>query len=711
MQFADRIAQEMSLDPGRVQASVELLDDGNTIPFLARYRKEATGSLDEEQLRAVRDRLKALRNLEERRETILATLQEQGHLTDELARRIQTADTLTALEDLYLPYRPKRRTRASDAREKGLEPLARLILQQPRADRSVESYATPFLGEEVATAEEALAGARDIVAEVISEHAGVRGLLRDKALQFSLLQAEKIADADDPKKVYHLYYAFSGRIDRLHPHQILAINRGENEKQLRVKVEIGERDWLLAMRRFVRPDRRSPLAEQLQMAMEDCAKRLLVPAIARDVRRTLTEQAEQHAIQVFATNLQGLLLQPPLPGHTILGIDPGYRTGCKAAVVDPTGKVLATDTLYLHVGAKRQKEAVDKLLDMAARHRVTLVAIGNGTASRETELLVADLIQNRPELGEQKYMIVSEAGASVYSASPLAREELPNLDVTLRGAVSIARRVQDPLAELVKIDPKSIGVGLYQHDVNQKGLAEAVDGVVETAVNRVGVVVNTASPALLTYVAGIGPKLAAQIVAHREADGPFPSRDALRAVKGLGPKSFEQAAGFLRLPDSLEPLDGSAIHPERYDVARLLMSQANISLTDPPAERETALDLFARSVDLEAWAEANGIGRPTLQDILAQLARPGRDPRADAPPPILRSDVLKMEDLRPGMRLQGTVRNVVDFGAFVDIGVKQDGLLHRSQIPRGHTPAVGDVLEVEILKVDIERGRIGLGWA
>lgn len=711
MQYTEIIAQELEIAPGRVQATIDLLDDGNTIPFLARYRKEATGSLDEEQLRAVRDRLAALRTLQDRRETILATLREQDNLTPELARRIQAAATLTTLEDLYLPYRPKRRTRASMAREKGLEPLAALILQQPRTAKTVAAFAAPFIGEEgPTTIEEALAGARDIVAETISEHAGVRGLLREKAHQFSLLQAEKIKAADDPKKVYHLYYDYSGRVDRLKPYQILAINRGENEKQLRVKVEIGERDWLLAMRRYVRPDHRSSLAGQLQLAMEDCAKRLLIPAIARDVRRTLTEQAERHAIQVFATNLRGLLLQPPMPGHTVLGIDPGFRTGCKVAVVDPTGKVLATATVYLHLGSNRQEAALDTLHTLATGHQVTLVAIGNGTASRETELLIAEMIQDRPGLNSLKYMLVNEAGASVYSASPLARAEMPDLDVTLRGAVSIARRVQDPLAELVKIDPKSIGVGLYQHDVNQKELAESLDGVVETTVNRVGVDLNTASPALLTYVAGIGPKLGERIIAHRDAHGPFPHREALREVKGLGPKSFEQAAGFLRIPNSVEPLDGSAIHPERYAVAHEIMRQAGITMADPPAEREAALHRFTKSVNLKEWAAGAGIGMPTLQDILAQLARPGRDPRADAPAPILRSDVLKMEDLRPGMHLQGTVRNVVDFGAFVDIGVKQDGLLHRSQIPRGHKPAVGDILEIEILNVDIERGRIGLGW-
>ena len=518
----------------------------------------------------------------------------------------------------------------------------------------------------------------------------------------------KIEDAEDPRGVYQTYYAFEGRVSRLRPHQVLALNRGEAEGVLRVRVEVAERDWQEAIRLEFHPDPRSPLAEQMEQAIEDAARRLLLPAIERDVRRILTEEAEAHAIRVFAANLGRLLSQPPLSGHTVLGIDPAYRTGCKLAVVDPTGRVLETATIYPHPPQNRQDEALQTLHALVERHGVTLVAIGNGTASRETEALVAGLTRQREDV---HYLMVNEAGASVYSASALARAELPGLDVTLRGAVSIARRAQDPLAELVKIDPKSIGVGLYQHDVDQKRLAEALDRVVEAVVNRVGVDVNTASPALLRYVAGIGPKLAEGIVAYRDEHGPFLSRRALRQVPGLGPKAFQQAAGFLRIRDGENPLDASAIHPESYAVAEALLALAGTSAAAPPAEREGPLAALRQRHSLAELAAALGAGEPTLADIFEQLARPGRDPRQDLPTPILRSDVMRMEELVPGMRLRGTVRNVVDFGAFVDIGVKQDGLLHVSQIPRDALPGVGDVLEVEVLGVEIERGRISLGWA
>lgn len=710
MMYEKRIAEELKLPSNGVAATIRLLDEGNTIPFLARYRKEATGGLDEEQIRQLRERLGALRALDERRETVLAAIANQEKLTPELESAIRTAETLTALEDLYQPYKPKRRTRASVARERGLQPLADLILEQPSGGRNANELARPFVNEQVPSIEEALAGARDIVAEVISDDAAVRGLVREKALQFGLLQSARVKDADDPRGVYHLYYDFEARVDRLRPHQILAINRGEAEKVLRVKIEVAERDWMLAVRQVYRPDRRSPLAGQMQLAIDDAARRLLLPAIERDVRRALSETAEARAIDIFAANLRGLLSQPPLAGHTILGIDPGFRTGCKVAIVDPTGRVLDTGTIYPHNGAKAQESARQEVTKLVRRHSVSLFAIGNGTASRETEQFVAELIHRLPAGGPNQYLMVNEAGASVYSASPLAREELPGLDVTLRGAVSIARRVQDPLAELVKIDPKSIGVGLYQHDVNQKALAGALDGVVETVVNRVGVDANTASPALLTYVAGIGPSLAGRIVAYRNEHGPFGSREALRRVPGLGPKAFEQAAGFLRIRDGENPLDASAIHPESYEIAHAVLQRVGIGMDAPPAERETALTTMSQQAGLEVLARQLGTGIPTLRDILEQLARPGRDPREDAPPPVLRSDVLSMDDLRPGMELQGTVRNVVDFGAFVDIGVKQDGLLHRSQLPRDTQLMVGDVVTVSILSVDAERGRIGLGW-
>ncbi|MBZ0309334.1 MAG: helix-hairpin-helix domain-containing protein, partial [Anaerolineae bacterium] len=545
------------------------------------------------------------------------------------------------------------------------------------------------------------------IAELISDHTEIRGTVRSKALAFGRLLAEKIDGADDEKGVYHLYYQFDYRINSLKPHQILAINRGETEKILRLKMEVAERDWRDVITRYFRPDSRSPLSPFLEAAIEDSAKRLLLPAIERDVRSVLTEQASEHAIQVFASNLQSLLSQPPLAGHTVLGIDPGFRTGCKVAVVDPTGKVLETMTIYPHPPQKQWQEAL-KILDfLVSHHKVTLITIGNGTASRETEQLVAELTRSRSEV---HYLIVNEAGASVYSASELARKELPDLDVSIRGAVSIARRAQDPLAELVKIDPKSIGVGLYQHDVNQTRLTETLDAVVETVVNRVGVDVNTASPALLTYVAGIGPKLAQNIVAFRDENGAFQNRKMLKKVSGLGPKAFEQSAGFFRIREGDNPLDASAIHPESYPVAESVLSLAGLKASTPVEKRAAALAKL-REQSIEKLAKELQTGVPTLVDIFEQLVRPGRDPREELPPPVLRSDVLSMEDLREGMILRGTVRNVVDFGAFVDIGVKQDGLLHRSQLPRGTTLSVGDIIDVEILQIEIQRGRISLGWS
>lgn len=549
--------------------------------------------------------------------------------------------------------------------------------------------------------------ARDIVAEMIGDHAEIRRITREKARQWGTLHCEKITTAEDPRGVYRTYYAFMGRVDRLRPYQVLAINRGEAEQILRVQVSVPDRDWQAAIATAFRPDLRSPVGEQLAMAITDAAHRLLLPAIERDIRRMLTEQAEIHATGVFATNLQALLTQPPLTGHTVAGIDPGFRTGCKVAVVDPTKKVLETTTIYPHPPQQRDA-AHHTLAALVARHGVTLVAIGNGTASRETEHLVADLTRR---IGKVRYLLVSEAGASVYSASPLARTELPHLDVSLRGAVSIARRVQDPLAELVKIEPQAIGVGLYQHDVEQRRLAHTLAGVVESVVNRVGVDVNTASPALLSYVAGIGPKLAERIVAYRDAHGPFRSRAALRQVPGLGPKAFEQAAGFLRIRNGDVALDVSAIHPESYVIATAVMERAGVDLGVPLAARQAALDRLLRQQPLDVLAADLGAGTPTLTDILEQLIRPGRNPRADLTPPLLRSDVLSVADLRPGMRLKGTVRNVVDFGAFIDIGVKHDGLLHRSQVPTGYVLQLGDIVEVEVQQIEVERGRIALSWA
>jgi protein Tex len=704
---AKKIASLINARPSQVDSTVRLLDEGNTVPFIARYRKEMTGSLDDEQVRIVADEIIRLRAIDERRAAILKSIEEQGKLSDELKAAIQAAETMTALEDLYAPYKPKRRTRAMVARERGLEPLAEMILAQS-LDTGPEEAAAQFLSADVPNVEDALQGARDIVAETISDNAAVRSTTREKALKFAKLTAEKIEDAVDEKRVYESYYEFEALVNRLQPHQVLAIARGEKEGVLKVRLHIAERDWLDPIQAEFEEDILSPFADQLEEAIQDSAERLLLPSIERDVRRELSEKADNHAIQVFATNLRALLGQPPLAGQTVLGIDPGFRTGSKVAVVDPTGKLLDTGTIYPHEPHKKWSDAISKLEEMINRHRVTLIAIGNGTASRETEQLVAELTRNKFE--GTKYLIVNEAGASVYSASSLARAEFPDLDVTIRGAVSIARRAQDPLAELVKIDPKSIGVGLYQHDVDQTALTHALDGVVESVVNHVGVDVNTASPALLTHVAGVGPKLATNIVAHRDANGVFISRDALRKVSGLGPKAYEQSAGFMRIREGVNPLDASAIHPESYPIAEAVLARAGLSPASAIEERVPAIQALTAKTPIEALAAELGCGLPTLKDILEQLVRPGRDPRADTPAPILRSDVLKMDDLVTGMSLKGTVRNVVDFGAFVDIGVKQDGLLHKSQIPFGTVVKVGDILDVEILKIEPERGRIGLGW-
>lgn len=706
IEHIDRIAREMKIKPHQVKAVVEMLDEGNTIPFIARYRKERTDGLDEEQLRQIEELIGKLRAMDERRETILASIEEQEKMTPDLRAKIMAAQTLTDLEDIYQPYKPKRRTRAMIAKERGLLPLAERILQQARINQSVERYAEAFISEEVPTVEDALSGARDIVAETISDYTEVRQRTRQRAMQWGTLMAEKIDEAQDERNVYEVYYEFECKIERIRPHQVLAINRGESEKVLRVRIQTAERDWQEPMQTQFPPDRRSPFCQQLLLAMADAAERLLLPAIERDVRRELTEQAERHAITVFAANLKALLNQPPLADRVVMGLDPGFRTGCKVAVVDKTGKTLAVDTVYPHEPQRRWKETLDQLENLVRKHKVSLVTIGNGTASRETERLAVELIQR---VGEGLYyLITNEAGASVYSASPLARAELPGLDVSLRGAVSIARRVQDPLAELVKIDPKSIGVGLYQHDVNQKELERALNGVVEDTVNRVGVDVNTASPALLTRVAGIGPKLAERIVSFRDENGSFLSRAEIKQVQGLGPKAFEQSSGFLRIRGGKQPLDTSAIHPESYQVAEKVMRISGVTLEMAIEERQKRVDALKRERPVESLARELDCGVPTLVDILEQLVRPGRDPRQDLPLPILRSDVLSMEQLVTGMALKGTVRNVVDFGAFVDIGVKQDGLLHRTQVPVGVTLQVGDIIDVEILKVEIERGRISL---
>jgi uncharacterized protein len=705
MTLIQTIAAELNLPLQKVDATVKLLSEENTIPFIARYRKEVTGNLDEEQIRNIDDTYQRLKNLEERQQTILSSIEEQGKLTDELKSLILSADSLTRLEDLYQPYRPKRRTRATIAREKGLEPLAEIIARQVITKHSLEKLVSPFINDAVPNMESALAGAQDIVAEMISEHAGVRETTRDKGFQYGKMISEKVSDAKDERKVYEIYYEYQIPIKYVKPHQILAMNRGEEEKILRIKVEVNESDWRLAIRTHFPPDRRSIFFDHLNQASEDAAKRLLLPAIDRDIRRKLTEDAETHAIQIFAQNLRALLTQPPLSGYVVLAIDPGFRTGSKVVVIDPTGKLLATDTIYPHPPQNQKEPAHQKIMGLIQAHQVSLIVIGNGTASRETEAFIAEITKKRAGLN---YLITSEAGASVYSASKLARKEFPDLDVSIRGAISIGRRVQDPLAEFVKIDPKSIGVGLYQHDVNQTRLTEALEDVVESVVNTVGVDINTASPALLTHVAGIGPSLAERIVQHREENGSFQARMQFQDVSGMGPKSYEQSAGFLRILHGTEPLDATAIHPESYPVASKIITLLDLPSGANSKERVQQVEHFIQTHDLESVANQVGTGIHTLNDILEEIARPGRDPREDLPKPMLRQDVLSMEDLMPEMQLKGTIRNVVDFGAFVDIGVKTDGLLHRSKIPKSTLLRVGDIVEVIILDIDHDRKRIAL---
>ncbi len=714
--LAGQIAAELKLRPDQAAGAIALLDAANTIPFIARYRKEATGGLDEVQLRQVQARLAYLRNLRERQQAVLGSIAGQGSLTTELAAAIEAAVTLQEVEDLYLPYRPRRRTRAMIAREHGLEPLAEQLLAQAVDSLALLELARAFVQDEVHTAEDALAGARDIIAEQVSDDATARAIARHHAEQEGTLLVKLARVGADPQNRYQIYHDFQVPLSKVAPHQLLAISRGEKEDALRVSLDTPG-DLIIGQieDRFIH-NPAAPAAPQLRAAVEDSYHRLIAPAIERELRSSLAGHADDHAIGVFATNLRALLLQPPLRNTVTMGIDPGYRTGCKVAVVDGMGKYLASFTIYPHDPQKAWDQSKDQLAGAVQRWSVQAIAIGNGTASRETEQLVAELIGDLPGKHGRgpglAYALVNEAGASVYSASSLARQELPELDVSLRGAVSIARRLQDPLAELVKIDPQSIGVGLYQHDVDQKKLAEALDAVVEDAVNAVGVDANTASPALLRHVAGIGPKLAAAIVAHRDTHGPFQSRNDLLAVKGLGPKAFQQAAGFLRVPESKNPLDRTTVHPESYPVVQALLELAGLNLR--MANFSGRLAQFRSAEDLAELATLLDVGLPTLQDILEALVRPGRDPRDDLPAPILRHDVLSMDDLREGMVLQGTVRNVVDFGAFVDIGVKQDGLVHVSEMAEKFVRnphdvvQVGDIVEVKVLKVDRDRNRISL---
>jgi uncharacterized protein len=703
------IAQELGLKADPIARTVQLLDEDNTIPFIARYRKEVTGGLDEEQLRAIQARLNYLRNLEERKETVLKSIAEQGKLTPELEAKIRAAMVLQEVEDLYLPYKPKRRTRATVARERGLEPLAELILAQEVTEGTLERFAQDYLSEEVPTVESAYAGAQDIVAEVVSEDADLRKAVRERTFDKGLLVCA-VADASlDPQGKYRMYYEHSEPLKTVPPHRLLAINRGEKEGVLKVKVEAPVEEIMAAVEGRYLKNERSIFAAQAREAAADGYKRLIAPSIERELRGTRTDRADDHAIKVFATNLRNLLLQPPLRSKRVIGIDPGHRTGCKVALVDETGKFLGGTTIYPHEPQKQWDEAKRVLVSLVTKGDVDVIAIGNGTASRETEALAAEVIA---EAGRGAYVIVNEAGASVYSASTLAREELPDMDVSMRGAVSIARRLQDPLAELVKIEPRSVGVGLYQHDVDQKKLAETLDAVVESAVNHVGVDLNTASPALLQYVSGINKRVAKAIVRHRDERGPFQSRPELKKVKGIGDKSFEQSAGFLKIPVGENPLDNTFIHPESYPVVERLFALMGVQGDEPDLAQR--VKSFRAENDLAELAEVLEVGLPTLTDILDNLIKPGRDPRDELPKPILRSDVLEMEDLREGMILKGIVRNVVDFGAFVDIGVKQDGLVHVSQMADRYVKnplevvSVGDVVEVKVISVDPERGRIGL---
>ena len=707
MSYSKEIAAALNIKRSGVEAVTSLLDDGNTIPFIARYRKEATGGLDEDQLRNIGEELTRLRALNERRETILKTIQNQGKLTPALEKEIYSTNSRADLEDLYQPYKPKRKTRASIARENGLEPLADMILGQPQNKMPLEEIAGAYINEQVPNVEEAWQGARDIAAEVISDHPKIRQQLRKIALQNSLIATGKKKAAVDDRQVYKDYYQFEIQVNRIRPHQTLAVNRGEKQGVLTVKFTLPEKLWKpVILDQFpIKPD--SPFWGELSSCIEDSASRLLLPAIFRDVRRTLTEKAEERALQIFSKNLRALLLQPPLAGFTVMGLDPGYRTGCKVAVVDPTGKALQTGTIYPVPPRKQEEEAREYLLKNIQEWDISLIVIGNGTASRETELFVAGVIK---DLEKVKYLIVSEAGASVYSASKLAGRELPDMDVSFRGAVSIARRVQDPLAELVKIDPQSLGVGMYQHDVNQSKLTEKLEQVVESVVNQVGVEINTASPALLSFISGIGPGLAERIVAYRDKAGHFNDREELQDVPGMGEKIYQQAAGFLRIREGDNPLDATAIHPESYPAAKEVIRQAGIGLNEKHQAKKSALDSLSQSIAVEDLAASLMVGVPTLEDIFKQLVQPGRDPREDLPKPFLRKDVLSVKDLVVGMELQGTVQNVVEFGAFIDLGVKNAGLLHRSKIPAGLDLNLGDIVRVTIKELDLERGRISLGW-
>ena len=712
MDLIQIIARELQVKQHQVEAAVTLIDQGNTIPFIARYRKEATGSLNDEQLRLLHERLVYLRNLEEKKQQVLGSIEEQGKLTPELKEQIMAAQTLVVVEDLYRPYRPKRRTRATIAKEKGLEPLAALIAGQ-MLKRPVEEEAQAFLSEdkEVHTVEEAVTGARDIIAEQISEEADYRIYIRNLTKKKGVLQSS--AKDKEAQSVYEMYYDFQEPVEKMAGHRIMALNRGEKEKILSVKLAAPEEDLIRYLEKQVITKNNSYTAPILKEVAADSYKRLTAPAVEREIRSELTERAEDGAIQVFGKNLTQLLMQPPIPGQVVLGWDPAFRTGCKLAVVDATGKVLDTAVIYPTAPTTEAKirSAKDTLKKLIEKYGVTLISLGNGTASRESELIIVELLKEIPQ--KVQYIITNEAGASVYSASKLATEEFPDYDVGQRSAASIARRLQDPLAELVKIDPQSIGVGQYQHDVNQKKLGAALSAVVEDCVNKVGVDLNTASASLLEYISGITKTTAKNIVAYREANGSFTNRKQLLKVPKLGPKAFEQCAGFARIMDGEDPLDATSVHPESYPAASLLLEKLGYTTEDVKEQKLSGISKEIKHP--AALAEELGIGEITLWDIVKELEKPARDPRAEMPAPILRSDVLEMKDLKEGMVLRGTVRNVIDFGAFVDIGVHQDGLVHISQLTNKEfvkhpldVVSVGDVVEVKVINLDIEKKRIGL---
>lgn len=711
MDINQKLTEELAVKRWQIDAAVKLIDEGNTIPFISRYRKEVTGSLNDEQLRKLYERLVYLRNLEEKKEQVISSIEEQGKLTEELKQQILAAETQVTVEDLYRPYRPKRRTRATIAKEKGLEPLAAYIMLQ-NAKEPLEETAQQYISDEkgVKNAADAIAGAKDIIAETISDNADYRSWIRKTTIK----KGKVISAAKDPdaESVYEMYYEFEEPVSKLAGHRILALNRGEKEKFLTVKVEAPEEDILRYLeKKTIRRD--NPYtAPVLKDTVEDSYHRLIAPAIEREIRNELTEKAEDGAIEVFGKNLHQLLMQPPIAGKVVLGWDPAFRTGCKLAVVDPTGKVIGTTVIYPTAPTTPQKikASKDLLKKIIPKYHISLISLGNGTASRESEQFIVELLKEIPE--QVQYVIVNEAGASVYSASKLASEEFPNFDVGQRSAASIARRLQDPLAELVKIDPKSIGVGQYQHDMNQKKLGESLSGVVEDCVNKVGVDLNTASAPLLSYISGISSTIAKNIVSYREENGRFTDRKELLKVPKLGPKAYEQCAGFMRIQGGKNPLDATGVHPESYDAAEKLLKKQGFAPEDITGHQQTGLSLTIK--DYGKLAEELGIGEITLRDIVKELEKPARDPRDEMPKPILRTDVLEMKDLKEGMVLKGTVRNVIDFGVFVDIGVHQDGLVHISQITDRYIKhpleavSVGDIVDVKVMSVDLKKKRIQL---